>query len=407
MTRLLITCLCLLIAHTSLALDRPKPVKEKLAGEQLPLFPIELPEPFPKAEKTFDEVKSFLLKYYYSNKLNEDALYHAAIEGMLRHVSPPQNRELAKLWSPTEFQAFADALKGVQSSIGIHIQHNKSEGSLLITHVIPGSPADGKLMPGDRIMRINGKPFKNLPAQTINDMLQGEVGSQVHFKVVRDIEVLDISLARQLFSLKNLDTRIHGKLAYMIIKSVSKNIAEEVSNTLHHLEQEGVEKLIIDMRNNTGGDFFEGIAMAETLLPANSIVLRTLQKDQGIENYVSRTGKPPAFETILLVNQNTASSAEIFSAALRDHQRARIVGTRTHGKATVEGTYSLKNGYYTKFIIAAMYSPRGQSWHGSGLLPDFYVETNPALLEYLRSLPIEAQLKSDLQLATAWKLLAD
>lgn len=147
--------------------------------------------------------------------------------------------------------------------------------------------------------------------------------------------------------------------------------------------------------------------MAETLLEKDKVILRILQKKQQIQNYVSTNSNPANFEIVVLINQNTASSAEVFATALRDHQKARLVGTRTHGKASVEGTYSLKNGYYAKFIIAAMYSPRGQSWHSKGLLPDYFIDADTSKVNKLRALPFKQQLQADLQLATAWNLLKE
>ena len=376
-------------------------------SNQPPLFPTQLKEEFPKAEATFKEVKKRLLKHYYSNQLNEDALYYAAIQGMLRHVSPPNNKELAQIWSPAQYDAFSQILQGVQTAIGVQLQPNLKEGSLTVTQVSQHSPADGKLQIFDRVMRINGEALKGKTINQINKLLDGEEGSTVKVTIVRDIEVMDIELKRTRYNVENIRVKIQGDLAYVSIANVAENTALEFQKTLSQLDKEGVKKLIIDLRNNGGGDFFQGLRLAESLLPADSVILRIIQKNQEIQNYVSTNAQAPNFKTIILVNQNTASAAEVFAAALRDHQLTRLVGTRSNGKATVEGTYSLKNGYYTKFIIAAMYSPRGQSWHGKGLLPDYFIEANAAKVSAYQKLPLQHQLKTDLQLATAWKLLND
>ncbi len=396
---LLITCTCCSLAAWA---------EQQIPGgksQQPPLFPIELREEFPEAEQTFAEVKSRLLKHYYSDRLSEDALYYAAIQGMLRHVSPPSNKNLAQLWSPSQYRTFADVLQGVQTAIGLRLSLNQGDGSLTVQQISPNSPAEGQFAVHDRILRINGEPLRGKNHAGINQMLAGDIGTPITFTVVRDIEVFDITLTRRQFHVQNLSVKILDNLAYLTIKNVADNTAQELASTLSQLHKEGVNQLVIDLRNNGGGDFFEGLRMAESLLPKDDVILRILQQDQHIQNYVSTNAEAPAFEMIILVNQNTASSAEIFAAALRDHNKARLVGTRTHGKATVEGTYSLKNGYYAKFIIAAMYSPRGQSWHGKGLLPDYFIESDASRIDKLRALPLQQQLAADLQLATAWNLL--
>lgn len=384
--------------------------EQKIDGaqsSQAPLFPIELAEEFPKAKQTFNEVKQRLLKHYYSNRITEDALYYAAIQGMLRHVSPPDSKDLAQLWSPKQYQSFADTLQGVQTAIGVQLKINPADASLTITQVSPNSPADGKLQVHDRILRVNGEKLSGKSFTQINKMLSGPEGSNVQFTAVRDIEVFDTELTRQQFNVQNIVVNIQGQLAYITIDKVTAEISIELQKTLNQLAQEGVKELIIDLRNNGGGDFFEGIRMAETLLEKDKVILRILQKKQQIQNYVSTNSNPANFEIVVLINQNTASSAEVFATALRDHQKARLVGTRTHGKASVEGTYSLKNGYYAKFIIAAMYSPRGQSWHSKGLLPDYFIDADTSKVNKLRALPFKQQLQADLQLATAWNLLKE
>ena len=384
--------------------------EQKIDGAQSnqpPLFPIELVEKFPKAQQTFNEVKQRLLKHYYSNLITEDTLYYAAIQGMLRHISPPENKDLAQIWSPKQYQTFNNISQGVQTAIGVQLKINKDNTSLSITHVSPNSPADGKLQIYDRILRINGKKISGKNLLQINNLLSGPSGSTIKFTIVRDIKVFDTEITSQQFNVKNVIVKIQNQLAYITINKVTAHTSIKIQEILIQLEKEGVKELIIDLRNNGGGDFFQGIRMAETLLEKDKIILRILQKKQQIQNYVSTNPNPINFKIIILVNKNTASAAEIFTIALRDHQKAKLVGTRTHGKASVEGVYSLKNGYYTKFIIAAMYSPRGQSWHSKGLLPDYFIEIDTKQVNNLRKLPFKQQLQTDLQLATAWNLLKE
>jgi len=135
-------------------------VGETGAARQLPLFPVTIDDEFPEAARTFDEVRELILSKYYSATINEDALYWSAIKGMLAHLSPPDNPQLAALWSPAEYARILDTLRGVQVSIGIKSTFNPQDGSLTVTEVLPGSPGAGVLRPLDRIMRLDGIALK-------------------------------------------------------------------------------------------------------------------------------------------------------------------------------------------------------------------------------------------------------
>ncbi|MFC1820493.1 hypothetical protein ACFLZG_05360, partial [Thermodesulfobacteriota bacterium] len=119
------------------------PAQRCLADEKVsfkPLFPIKLDHEFPEPRKTFEEIKEIILKHYYSKEITEEALYWAAIQGMLRHISPPKNPELSKIWTAKEYEKVLQALQGVQVSLGIKSRFNPVEGSLVVTEVIPNSP---------------------------------------------------------------------------------------------------------------------------------------------------------------------------------------------------------------------------------------------------------------------------
>jgi len=102
-----------------------------------PLFPVALNHTFPDSKDTFEEVKKLILENYYSDEISEDALYWAAIEGMLRRISPPENKELAKIWTPEEYTKILDSLKGEQVSIGIKTSFNAGDGSLTVNEILP------------------------------------------------------------------------------------------------------------------------------------------------------------------------------------------------------------------------------------------------------------------------------
>lgn len=371
-----------------------------------PLFPIRLDHEFPNSKKTFEEVKNLILKNYYSDDLTEEALYWAAIEGMLRHISPPKDPELSKIWTAAEYEKILLALQNDIVSIGLKSSFNPSEGSLTITEVLPNSPAESILKPFDRILRIDSQPLKGKTLPEINALLDGKEGTEVTLTLNRDIQVFDVTLKRRKFQAETLIvSRLTDKIALVEIKRFTANISRKLKDELNRLKTNGFQKLIVDLRNNPGGVFAESLRTIELFLPEKRILLKTFQREQKLQNYVSVNTEPFAFDMAILVNHNTASSAEVLASGLQDYQRALIIGTKTFGKGVFENTFKLDNDFRVKFITGAMYSPKGQSWHGHGIVPDFLVEQDDKTLEALLKMEVGERFRKDVAMITACKLL--
>lgn len=371
-----------------------------------PLWPVALETPFPDAAASFEQVRKLILEKYYSSAITEEALWHAAILGMLRHVSPPNDRELARLWRPAEYEQVSEALKGRRLHAGVISTIDRADDSLTVTRVLPGSAADGLVRVQDRILRINGERLGGKSATQIDALLQGESGERLCLTVVRDIEVLELALDIRPFTVANLRWEaLPGGVGYVDIDTVTQGVAKELETAMAAMGARGITRAVLDLRGNRGGVFLDGMKLAEVFLPAKAILVRTLQHDGKVENFISSNAAPVQMDLVVLVDRETGSSAEIFAAALRAHGKARIVGTQTYGKATLEETFRLKNDWRVKFIVRAMFDPEGKSWHAGGLQPDFTVTMDKALRREAEKLPLDARLQKDLQLNAAWKLL--
>jgi carboxyl-terminal processing protease len=379
---------------------------EEQKQPQKPLFAVDLEHEFPDAMGTFEEARKLILENYYSTTVDEDALYWAAIEGMLRHVSPPESPELGKLYKPEVYNEVEQGLKGVKLSIGIKSSFDSNDGSLTVTEIDPGSPAAGVLKLRDRVMRIDDKPLKGLAVADIDELLQGEAGTEVVVTLVRDISVETYVLTRAEYAANNLImTVIDDAVGLLELRKVTAGMSTQVAAELQKLKEQKIDKLLIDLRSNTGGVFIESLRIAELFLSAKTVLLRTLKHGNKVQNYVSSTEEPYEFDIVLLVNEHTASSAEIIVAALQDAGKARVVGKKTYGKGVFEKTFKMQNDFRVKFIIGSMYSPKGKSWQSKGVLPDFAVEQELKTLTALRKHSVTTRMQKDVPLITAYKLL--
>ena len=359
------------------------------------------------AKATYEEVKKLIGANYYYDGLSEDDLYWASIEGILRHISPPDNPDLGKLWTDKEYERILNSLKGVKVSMGFNSSFNSADGSLTVTKLTANSEAAQILKKLDRIVRIDNIPLAGKNITEINGLLDGEVGKSSTLKVVRDIDIFEVTLSREELKTENLIvTNIPNQpIALIEIKSISLGIAEELEAELIKLKAANINSIILDVRNNLGGVLNEGVNIAKLFMKKGNIVLRTQARDKGVTRYSAAEDKYPDFKIALLINENTASSSEIITSALQDHKRATIIGKKTFGKGVIETTYTLENQYRLKFITNAMYSPKGISWQSKGLLPDFFIDQSANVYKSVSEMDISTRLKSDLHLSTAIKIL--
>lgn len=372
------------------------------------LFGVTLIDPFPDYKKVFDEARELILKNYYTGAISEEALYFAAIEGMLRFISPPHKKDHCKILKPEEAKKIERTMQGKTLSIGIKAEFNARDGALTITEVMPESPSDGILETDDRILRIDGKTLKDMASDVVNKMLDGEEGSKVTLTIVRDIAVFDVTVERREFKTPNLKVeRLDSGIAYIEIKTITENISEELRDNLVKLKAEGFAKIILDLRNNPGGLLQEGIKLAELFLPEKHIELRIVnQAAPDVQNLVSKNKTPlENFELTILVNKNTASSCEVLAAALQDHKKAKLFGTRTYGKSIIDKLFTLSNQYRLQFTTGSMYSPLGKTWYYNGLTPDIEVQQDLNVYSTMIKIPASQRLTTDEPLKSAYNYL--
>jgi carboxyl-terminal processing protease len=377
-----------------------------VAQSTAPLFPINATKAPEKAQQVFQEVKDLILKNYYSDQLNEDDLYWAAIQGMLRHISPPENPDLATIWTAEEYAKILNSLKGESVSLGIKSTFDANTGSLTVTEIEDNSSAAGVLQRYDRILKIDGQMLKGMSIAEVNELLDGAENSKVKLTINREVEIKDVTVTRKRFEVKNLVvTMITSKSAALVeIHKIYQGLTDELEAELVKLKEQNVTRVILDLRHNTGGVLNEGIRVVNLFLSPRNIIVRTLSRsDQAKPIVADKEGFD--FKLVVLIDESTASASEIIAGAMQDHKRATIIGTKTYGKGVIETTYTLTNEYRVKFITSAMYTPVGKSWQATGILPDFLVEQSDASYKALNRLPADQRLAKDIYLITALKMM--
>ncbi|MBT6272961.1 MAG: PDZ domain-containing protein, partial [Chromatiales bacterium] len=296
------------------------------AATHTPLFPTALTFDFTDAKPTFEEVKSLILKRYYSKELTEEALYWGAIAGMLRLISPPKTPTQGKIWSAPEYQRVLDGLRGQQTSLGIRSHFDRADAALTVKSVTPGSAADGRLMARDRIMRIDGRRLTGLTVSQIDKLLNVPKSGSVTLTVIRDINVLQVELQPTTHDLAILEPGIlPDNVAYLRVRKMTTGIALEARRQLHAWEASGVKSVVLDLRDNGGGVFIEGLRLAESFLKNQQTLVHIVREGRAAQSFLSGNDDPLKMRVAVLSNARTASAAEIAIAALVDAGRATAV----------------------------------------------------------------------------------
>ncbi len=381
--------------------EHPNGMHQDLADEDVPV------EKFGDGAKAFAKVRETLLANYYAEGVTEDDLYRAATAGMLEKVEP-RMKKWNKLLSPREIAEIKNDLHGEVVGIGVHIQFDSKSGYADVLATIPGSPSEkAGLVAGDKIVTVNGKLYKGMRMKDVVADIRGKAGEPVTLSVLRADKLVSFTITRdRVVYDQPLHALLPDNVGWVRIPSFTDKTPSAVRASLEDLEQKGAKALIVDLRQSPGGHFERALETASLFLPEGTPIV-TLQKKNKAEETHKAKGKPVLVDVpvAVLVNEGTASGAEILTGALREGRSARVIGNTTLGKWSVQSLDDLPNGYAFKYTVSLFKTPSGASYEGKGLTPDVQVAMDEQTLAKANASKSEERLANDVQLRTAKELL--
>lgn len=298
------------------------------------------------------------LDSYYVDEIDPDKLVTIGINAMLEELDPYTE------YIPEEESAdFRMLTTGEYAGIGALIG-NRGEGNMILMPYT-GFPAQNSgLRIADFILKIDSIDVAKKPTSEVSELLKGPANTPLTIKVLRDKDTLDFSLIRKKITLKNVPFygKIDDKTGYIKLSDFTTNASTEVRNALVNLKSQGAERLILDLRDNPGGLLNEAVEIVNLFIPKGKEVVKTLGKLQNV-NYTYKTAKTPIDKEIplvVLINERSASAAEIVAGALQDYDRAVLVGRKSFGKGLVQTTIPLTYNAQIKVTTAKYYIPSGR-----------------------------------------------
>lgn len=327
-----------------------------------------------KIDKTSSN-KDYLkeLEYAYNNILNsyvekvdEKELTNAAIKGMYNYLGDPYTSYLDK----DSTDNLMDRLKGEYKGIGVEITTNES-GTVVMT-VFENSPAEeAGIMVGDIITKVKGVDVNGKTTSEVSNMIKSTNGN-VEIEVNRGGITKTLTLKVSTVRIKSVIKNKYDKTGYLRIETFSNTTYKQFKENLETLEKDGIENLIVDVRNNGGGFLNSAVEIAELFVEKGKPIYGLQTKDKK-EMYKDTTKEKRDYKVMVLINGGSASASEVLVAALKESYGATLLGTKSYGKGTVQDTSELESGGMIKYTTAYWLTPKGVTINEKGLTPDIEV----------------------------------
>jgi len=322
----------------------------------------------------------------YVETVDKKGLINSAIKGMYNYVGDPYTSYL----DPDTTEDLTDRLNGQYEGIGVEI--SKVDEGILIVNVFENAPAkEAGLEAGDIIVKVEEEDVSSKTAAEVSNLIKTSKKDELEISVLRGGVTKVVTVSRKQVYIPSVIKENYDGVGYLQITTFSDTTYEQFKNSLEELENEGINSLVIDVRNNGGGYLNTAVSISELFIEKGKNIYGLEGKNEK-SFYEDKTKDSRNYKIAVLMNSASASASEILAAALKESYGATLVGTTSYGKGTVQETAKLETGGMVKVTTAYWLTPNGNKINGVGLTPD--VEANGS---YYENMPYE----EDIQLQSA------
>lgn len=331
--------------------------------------------------KVIDEV--------YLGEVNEAEVLDQTLKGYVAGLGD----EYSEYFTKEEWESFQSNALGNYVGIGIYMSMDKNN-NVIVVEPIKDTPAEkAGLQPGDIFAEVNGENVLGTSSEYVSNKVKGPAGTTVDLTLIRNNTEVKVTVERKEIKVFHVETEmLDGNVGYISLATFDEGCADEFIKGYQALKAKGAKKIIVDLRNNTGGLVDQALKIADTMLEKDSTMLITVDAEGNKEYDKAKEDRMIKEDIVILVNEYSASSSEILTGALKDNGVAKIVGTKTYGKGVIQDVFMLNDGSALKLTSREYYTPTETKIHKVGITPDVEIE-----------MPIDA--KEDVQLNKALEIL--
>ncbi len=329
-------------------------------------------EEFYKELELFENALA-IIQTDYVEEAEAKQLIYGALKGMLATLDP-----YSQFLDPDSYNELKVDTEGEFGGLGIEITIR--DELLTVITPIDGTPAyEVGLRAKDRIVKIDGELTRGLSLLDAVKKLRGRPGSQVRLTVLREgeNELKDFTITRAVIKIESVrDAKLlQNGIAYIRLSDFRERTTEDLRGAIERLKGEAMSSLVLDLRNNPGGLLDVAVSASELFLTRNDLIVTTKGRlrNQNLEFRARGEGLLNGLPLVVLINEGSASASEILAGAIQDHHRGVILGTTSHGKASVQTVFPLKDGSALRLTTSKYFTPAGRSIHGEGIQPDVVV----------------------------------
>ena len=343
--------------------------------ETVPQPTIEIPEEDGTTFDLFWEAWELIQQEYYGELPSEEEMTYGAIQGATEALGDPYTAFL----EPTVAEYKRQTEGGSYEGIGAMVRMD--DGRLIIVEPFEDGPADtAGLLPDDIVLQVDDTPIEDMSIYEAISLILGPAGTEVRLTIFREgAEPFEVTVVRDQIDMPVVEWELLPEgFGYVSLREFSTDATSKVASAIAELQAAGATGLILDLRANPGGWLPEAVLTAGLFLPQDKVVLIERTKEEELiirpEDYRAPAPIAPDIPLVVLVDGGSASGSEIVAGALRDHERAILIGEQTFGKGSVQLVHQLSNGAELRITIARWFTPNDDAIHGEGLEPDIVVE---------------------------------
>lgn len=341
-----------------------------------------------------------MINLYYYEDVDKEKLEEGLYKGLLEGIGD----KYSAYYTAEEYESLMVNTTSILSGIGTVLQQNPDTMQVKINHVYEGSPAEkAGLLDGDIIVRVDDIECTSMELTELVTHIRGEKGTTVHLKIYRSGErdYIEKDIERDIVDMPTLTGRmLEDGIGYIMIAEFGSKTGEEFAKQVEELEAQGMTSLLIDLRDNPGGIIDSATAILDQILPEGVIV--STQAKFGKKREIKSDASCMKYPLVVLINEGSASSSEIFAGAIRDFEYGTLIGTKTFGKGIVQTIRQLSDGSAIKLTTSRYFTPNGDNIHGEGIEPDIELE-----YKYLDPDATVYDMKDDNQIQKAIEVLKE